>query len=133
MVRSRSQAGVALVLALVALSVVVASVLLVASMIDDRRIPTSYEYRSVVLRALSDAALAESLALLSTDPSFVGIAERPFGGGGITSSVATTPVGTRMVVSVSSFDGWRSVLTAEVALEESGPRVLRVSRHQTAR
>jgi hypothetical protein len=133
MVKDTREDGVALVLVLLALTVVVASVLLVASMVDDRRIPTSYEYRSVMLRALSDAALAESLALLSTDPSFVGVAERPFGGGDITSTVTTTPVGTRMVVSVGSFDGWQSVLTAEVTLEESGPRVLRVSRHQSAR
>jgi hypothetical protein len=132
-VKSRVESGVALVLALVALIVVVASVLLVASLIDERRIPTNYEYRSLVLTALADAALAESLAQLSQDPNFIGIDERSFGGGEITSTVTTTPLGTRQVMSVGEFDGWRAVLNAEVALDESGPRILRVSSHQSAR
>ncbi len=126
---ARREAGAALVLALLAVTAVAAAVLVVAGLIDARRVASGYEYRTVVLTTLSDAALAETLARLSEDPDHAGIDERRFGEGGIASSVGTTPAGTRLVTAVGSFAGWRSVLVAEVRLEDGGPRVLGFERH----
>jgi hypothetical protein len=107
---------VVLILALGALVVVTAAVLMVARVMETRRMMVSYEKRAVTLVALSDAALAESLAELALDADFTGVAQRPFSGGTIRSSVEIEPGGARRVTAVASFDGWTSTIRAEVAV-----------------
>jgi hypothetical protein len=142
MVKAKRESGVALLWALLATTAVAGSVLLVAGVVASRqpssrydyrnvvRQPSSrYDYRNVVLTALSDAAMAETLAGLDADPAFSGIDERPFGAGRISSSVATTPFGLRLVTAVGEYQGWRLVVRVEVAMEP-GPRVVKIERRR---
>jgi hypothetical protein len=129
-VRRIGESGVALLWAMLALLAVATSVLLVASLLDERQVTTDYEYRSVVLTSLSDAAFAATLARMSIEPGFPGVTERRLGDGTISSTVAVTLAGTRLVTATGRFDDWRSVITAEVAFDQEGPRIVRVSRRQ---
>ena len=129
MVRATRESGVALLWALLATTAVAGSVLLVAGVVASRQPSSRYDHRNVVLTALSDAAMAETLAGLDADPAFSGIDERPFGAGRISSSVATTPFGLRLVTAVGEYQGWRLVVRVEVAMEP-GPRVVKVERRQ---
>ena len=130
--RESHESGVALLWALLAVFLVASAVLLVASLLDGRQVTTSYEYRVVVLTSLSDAVFAETLAQVSIDADFPGVTARRFGDGTISSTVVVTPTGARLVTATGAFDDWRSVITAEVSLEEEGPRIVRVSRRQVA-
>lgn len=132
MVNSSRQSGVALLWALLATTVVAGSVLLVASIVASRQPSLRYEYRSVVLTTLSDAAMAETLAGLASDPACSGVDARALGPGTISSSVATTPFGLRLVTAVGEFQGWQSILSAEVAMEP-GPRLVGITRLQVPR
>jgi hypothetical protein len=129
------ESGAALVLALGAVALVLASVLLVARLLDTRQIASSYEQRSIVLTALSDAALAETLAKLSEEPNYTGIGDRDFGSGTIRSRVTTTPRGRKDVTAIGEYGGWQSIIAAEVYLEEETgrPRVAKARRTQVAR
>jgi ABC-type Co2+ transport system permease subunit len=86
------------------------------------------ERRQVNLIALSDAALAETLAGLAADPSFSGVSAHPFGNGTIASTVSPAGHGLVTVVARARFAGWQGTLKAEV--EVTGPRVVRWSRSQ---
>jgi hypothetical protein len=129
-VRNR-QSGVALLWALLALTAVAAAVLLLASLLVSRQVASRYEYRSVVLNSLSDAAMAETLAELARDPAFQGVAQRRFGMGTISSSMGSTPYGVLVVTAVGEYDDWVSVVRAEVSIQ-GGPRVVNVERRQVA-
>ena len=76
--------------------------------------------------ALTDAAMAESLAQLARNIQFPGVTEHRFGGGLISSEV--TEVGTKRVIveARASYGGRNRSLRAEVLLTPSGPRVLRL-------
>ena len=132
MVMAERESGVALLWALLAVTAVAASVLLVASAVASRQPSSRYDHRNVVLTALSDAAMAETLARLSSDPACSGIDERPFGGGTIASTVTTTPYGLREVTAVGEYQEWRSVVRAEVAMDQ-GPRIVTVEPRRTVR
>ncbi len=127
--KAKRESGVALLWALLATTAVAGSVLLVAGVVASRQPSSRYDYRNVVLTALSDAAMAETLAGLDADPAFSGIDERPFGAGRISSSVATTPFGLRLVTAVGEYQGWRLVVRVEVAMEP-GPRVVKIERRR---
>jgi hypothetical protein len=121
------ESGVALLWALLATTAVAASLLLVAAVVASRQPSGQYDYRSVVLTALSDAAMAETLAELDSDPGFLGIEERQFGAGRVSSSVSATPFGLRLVTAVGEYQGWRSVVRAEIAIDPVA-RVIKVDR-----
>jgi hypothetical protein len=123
------ESGVALLWALLATAAVAGSVLLVASIVASRQPASRYDHRSVVLTALSDAAMAETLARLAVDPASSGIDARRFDAGTISSSVSVTPFGLRLVTAVGEFQGWQSVIRAEVAMEP-GPRLVSITRVQ---
>lgn len=127
--KATRESGVALLWALLATTAVAGSVLLVAGVVASRQPSSRYDYRNVVLTALSDAAMAETLAGLDADPAFSGIDERHFGAGRISSSVATAPFGLRLVTAVGEYQGWRLVVRVEVAMEP-GPRVVKIERRQ---
>lgn len=123
------QRGSALVFALAALTLVAVTVLAVTAGVRSRGAGVVMEERHVRLSALSDAAMAESLAELARNAAFTGIPERRIEGGSIASAVR--PVGLYEVEleATGRRNGWRSVVIGRVDLEH-GPRVLRWERTQ---
>jgi hypothetical protein len=123
------QSGSALVLALAALAVVGLCVLVVAGQVQNQQAAARYDHRNAALGALSDAAFAESLALLSVDDGSSGVAPRELGGGTISSTVVVISEHRRRVVATASFRGWTATIEAEVDVA-TGPVILRVRRSQ---
>ena len=123
------ESGSALLLALVALTVIALCVMVAASQVQVLQMKGRYDERNAILGALSDAAFAETLALLSADQTSVGFAERGFGGGTISSGVL--PVGEfgRRVTAVATYRGWSATIVAEVDVT-AGPVVVRLTRSQ---
>ena len=80
------------------------------------------EERSATLIALTDAALAETLARLAADPAAPGLAPRSLGQGRISSTVERRGDGVRVRARAESA-GWQALLEAEVALAAGPPRV----------
>ena len=123
MVRGQER-GSALVFALATLTLVAITVAAVTSELQSRGAGVVIEERSVRLTALSDAAMAETLAELSDKGiAFTGVAERRVEGGAMSSSVRIISAWEVEVFAVGSRDGWRSVIRAKVSLN-GGPRVL---------
>ena len=83
-----SERGVALVFALATLTLVAITIAAVAGEVQSRGAGVVLEERAVRVIALSDAAMAESLAELAANGvAFRGVAERWFEGGTITSTI----------------------------------------------
>lgn len=123
------QQGSALVLALAALAVVGLCILVVAGQVRNQQAAARYDHRNAVLGALSDAAFAETLALLSVDSNSRGVASRGLGGGVISSSVDELSEHRRRVMALASFRGWTATIEAEVDIA-TGPVILWVRRSQ---
>ena len=84
------------------------------------------EARSVTLTALSDAALAETLAWLSEDPYYGGLPERDFGGGRLRSEVRFLSPGRYEVVATAVYAGRVRTVEAQVLSPPGAPaRVFR--------
>ena len=120
----RRDAGFALLLGIAAIALVSTAVLVVGEQLLCKARDFRLEERQITLIALSDAALAETLAHLSADPSFDGVTERPLEPGTISSRVRTSSPGSATVVARGSFGQWQATLEAEVALGAGRPRVL---------
>ena len=69
------------------------------------RPPGSQEARRIHLVALTDAAIAESIANLSDSSSFGGVTEREFGGGSIASDIESLPENRRVILATASYRG----------------------------
>jgi hypothetical protein len=124
MVRVPSERGSALVFALATLTLVAITIAAVTSELRARGAGVVIEERSVRLTALSDAAMAETLAGLSDHGvSFAGVAERRVEGGTMSSVVRPLGEWEVEVVAVGTRDGWISTIQARVFVE-GGPRVL---------
>lgn len=80
------------------------------------------EERSATLIALTDAALAETLARLAADPAFAGLPARLLGQGRISSTVERVEAGA-LVRARAEVAGWQAVLEAEIDLSAGVPRV----------
>ncbi|HEX7185780.1 MAG TPA: hypothetical protein VF756_28405 [Thermoanaerobaculia bacterium] len=72
------------------------------------------EERNLRLRALSDAALAETLYNLRYDSYFDGVEERPFGGGAIRSYVTFVAPGRFHVLATATYARRQRTVEAEV-------------------
>jgi len=121
---SSPERGSALIFALATLTLVAITIAGVTAEIQSRGAGVVIEERSVRLTALSDAAMAETLAELSDQGvAFAGVPERRVEGG--TMSSAVRPIGEWKVevIAVGSRDGWSSVIRARVYIQ-GGPRVL---------
>ncbi len=120
----KPQQGHGLILALVVVVVMMTALGLLASSMRLRMQEVQRELRTVSLIALTDAAMAETLAWLADDDRFDGVQEHPFGEGLISSEVR--PLGPRSVeiLARASYGGKRRALRAEVQLTRSGPLVL---------
>ena len=126
----KSERGTALLLALVTVIVVTMSMLLVASFIEGRKISFVTEERNVVISALADAAMAETLARMSESKNFKGIEMRSFGQGSISSTVSIESGGYRKVIAVGRFKLWAASIDAQVDVRGSRPIVVRWSYRQ---
>jgi hypothetical protein len=121
---SRQERGSALIFALATLTLVAITVAAVTSELQSRGAGVVIEERSVRLTALSDAAMAETLAGLSDKGiAFAGIAERRVEGGTMSSSVQIISAWEVEVLAIGSRDSWNSVIRAKVSLN-GGPRVV---------
>lgn len=122
----RREAGFALASALLAVLLLSIGLALVAASLQLRMGLVRREARSVTLTALSDAALAETLAELGRDAYFPGVRERDFGGGRLRSEVRLVSPGRYEVVATASYAGRERTVEAEVLRPAGGsPRVLR--------
>jgi hypothetical protein len=121
---SRQERGSALVFALATLTLIAITIAAVTAEIQTRGAGVVIEERAVRLTALSDAAMAETLAELSDKGiAYAGIAERRVEGGTMTSSVRVVSAWEVEVLAVGSRNGWSSVIRAKVSLQR-GPKVV---------
>ncbi len=121
---SGHERGSALVFALATLTLIAITIAAVTAEIQTRGAGVVIEERSVRLTALSDSAMAETLAELSDKGiAYAGIAERRVEGGTMSSSVRVVSAWEVEVLAVGSRNGWGSVIRAKVSLH-SGPRVV---------
>lgn len=81
------------------------------------------EGKTVILGALSDAAVAEALANLAQSASYSGTPEHELGGGRIGSQVKPLGAGIYDVMATATFGGRRRVVQAEVVREPGMARV----------
>jgi hypothetical protein len=122
----KRQRGHGLILALVVMVVMMTALGVLAASMRLRMSEVQRELRTVSLVALTDAAMAETLAHLARSRTYPGVPEYRFGGGLIASEV--TSLGTRRVevLAQASFAGRSRSMRAEVLLTPSGPRVVRL-------
>jgi hypothetical protein len=119
----RREQGHGLLLALLVLVVMMTALTLLASsmrmgMLEDKR-----DFRTVSLIALSDAAMAETLAHLAENQAFRGVEEHEFGKGRISSVVRPLP-GRRVEILVrASYAGMERRMLAWVSLAGGAPMV----------
>lgn len=122
----KSQRGHGLVLALVVIFVMMTALGLLASSMRLGMKEVRREMGTVSLIALTDAAVAESLAHLADDDRFGGVEEYRFGRGSISSEVLRLGSGRVEVVARASYGGRQRELRVEVQLTAGQPRVLGV-------
>ena len=116
------------VLASVLLAILLLSIglALIAASLQLRMGMVQREARSVTLTALSDAALAETLARLTEDAYDDGVPERDFGGGRLRSEVRFLSPGRYHVLATAFYAGWKRTVEAEVSRPPGAPaRVVR--------
>ena len=121
----RHQSGVALLLTLVVLLLLGIALALIGGTLAHRLKLAKREAETVVLCALSDAALAEGLAELAANPYTLGVPEHEFGEGKIESRV-TALGGTSYVVVASGL--YHSRRRNVEALVQRTPLETRVTR-----
>lgn len=124
MVRKAEESGFALVTALFAVFLLSVALALVGTSLQLRMSMVRQEARSLTLTALSDAALAETLAHLAIDATYRGVAAHPYGGGTIESEVVRVST-TRYQVRASAFyAGGERAVRAEVLRLPEGTQVV---------
>ena len=77
----------------------------------------SQEARRIHLVALTDAAVAESMAHLSDSSSFGGVPQREFGGGTIASEIESLPQNRRAILTTAKYRGWTRRVRVQVWLK----------------
>jgi len=119
-----SEQGSALVFALAALTLIAITIGAVTAELQSRGAGVVLEERAVRVTALSDAAMAETLAeLASGGQTFKGVDGRRLEGGTISSSVRPLGAWEVEVTAVGRRDDWHAVVTARVWVKD-GARVL---------
>ena len=122
--------GVALVFALAALTLVAISIGAVIGELQSRGAGVAIEERSVRVTALSDASVAETLAEIAEHGSaFLGISEKRFAGGYISSSVRHLGNWEAEIIAMGRDDLWQMTVRLRVTLQ-GGPRVVWFERTQ---
>lgn len=124
----RRESGYALVTVLLAVFLLSVALALVGASLQLRMRLVQDEARDLRLRALSDAALAETLARLAESAYFDGVEEHPFGGGAIRSEVRFLAPGRFEVVATASYSWEERTVRAEVLRHPGQARVVRWER-----
>ncbi len=122
--RNRRENGYALLAALLVIFLLSTALALLGASLQLRMRLVREDGKTVILSALSDAAVAETLASLAQSGSFSGADEHDFGGGRISSQV--TPLsgfGLYDVVATAKFGDRKRVVQAEVYREPGKARV----------
>lgn len=120
----RRQRGSALLLAIVAVAIVAIAAQAVHGILMRGLQGFQAERRAVQLRALTDAALATTLARLSENPSLGRVSRQTLGDGFIESAIRAAEPGTVEVLATAQAGGRRGTVRAIVAMEPAGPRVV---------
>ena len=122
----RKEAGFALPAVLLAVLLLSIALALVAASLQLRMGLVRREAQSLTLTALSDAALAETVAWISQDPTYGGVPPRAFGGGRLQSEVRLLSPGRYAVVATAVYAGRTRTVEAEVGRPPGEPaRVVR--------
>jgi type II secretory pathway pseudopilin PulG len=124
-VRRRGESGYALVTALLVVLLLSIALALLASSLQLRMRLVRQEADALALQALSDAALAETLARLAESSYFHGVNEHPLGGGAIRSDVQFIAPGRFRVVATATLAGRERAVEAEVRRSPGRARVVR--------
>ena len=122
----RKEDGFALASVLLAILLLSIALALVAASLQLRMGLVRREARSLTLTALSDAAMAETLAELGEDAYFHGVPEHGLGPGRLRSEVRFLSPGRYEIVATATYAGRERTVEAEV-LKPAGapPQVLR--------
>ncbi len=118
---ARRESGQALVVALTVVLLLATAFGLVAGFLVSRMDRAREDTGRTVLLALSDAAVAESVANLAVSPYYPGVEEREFGGGTIASRVSRPAADLALVRAEASYEGQRLVVEVRVKLFEDAP------------
>jgi hypothetical protein len=108
---------------MIVMVLVAAAVTMLASHYGLRARMVSQEARRIHLVALTDAAVAESLAHLDQSASFGGVAKREFGGGTLSSEIESLPEDRRVIRATASYRGWTRAIQVQVKVEEHSLKV----------
>lgn len=119
----QAESGQALLVALVVLLLLGAVLAVVAALLVSRMERVQERTRDTALLALSDAAVAESLASLAAWPASPGVDPRPFGGGTIESRVTRGAGDSFTLVARATYRGGALTVEAKGRLTELGPVV----------
>ncbi len=120
MVRPAAERGFALLLALAISFLVAATAIVIGRALDTRSSTDLLELRVVKLRALTDAALAETMAHLDESPTFRGQPDHALGDGMIGSSVKQREDGALHVTANANWRRWAAALDADVRFDGQG-------------
>lgn len=120
-----AESGQALILALLALALLTGVLALLSMLLASRMGQVRDEGRRVVLTALADGALAETLARLASTPTYPGLGEQRMGEGIVESHVGRLGP-TTLVIEVEAFyrGAYLEVEARAVEQERAPPRVV---------
>lgn len=102
---------------MIILLLVASAVTMVAAHFGFRARLMSQEARRIHLVAMTDAAIAESLANLNQSASYAGVPEREFGGGTIGSEITSLPDSRRQILATARYRGWDRQVLARIKLQ----------------
>lgn len=119
--RDPRQTGQALLLSLLVLFLVSVALSIVAGALAVREKAVQEEVRDVELRALTDAALARTLAELKRKRSYPGLPDQEFGPGRISSKVKALSGLRVRVVAIATYGERQKAIEAQVRLDLNRP------------
>jgi hypothetical protein len=124
-VSRRGESGYALMTAVMVLLLVSMALGLLGASLHLRMRLVRADGMSVILSALSDAAVAEAAAHLAESASYAGSPEREFGGGKIASQVYPLGGGVFGVLATAEYAGGKRIVEAEVVRSPGAARIRR--------
>jgi hypothetical protein len=124
-VSRRGESGYAVMMALVVILLLSIALDLLAASLQLRLRLVREDAESVILSALSDAAVAEAAANLAQSAYYSGSPEHEFGGGKIASRVQPASSGIFEVIATSAYAGRTRTVEAEVVRAPGTARVRR--------
>jgi hypothetical protein len=121
-VRTRGrQSGHALLLALIVIVLVGVAGAVLTTSLGLHLHAARDETQRIQLVAMSDAAVAESLAELAASPGFAGVSKHDFGPGQIESSIQTVAASQRRIIAIATLTNGRELRVAtDVRLLHTG-------------